>query len=124
MKKSDVKESLEKQVELHTEEKEDLVSVEMTTEQRDRIVKILADEKLKAKADAERPQYKMDLVWAHHINGVKYGPGRNVIVPEGIHATIQHAEIQQRNQELSLNASKERMFKVFHSGQSIPVKVQ
>lgn len=124
MKKSDVKESLTKQVELHEDEKEELVSVEMTPEQRDRIVKILADEKLKAKADEERPKYKMDLLWAHHINGVKYGPGRNVIVPEGIHATIQWAEIQQRDQEINLNSSKTRSFQILQSGHSIPQKVQ
>lgn len=124
MKKTDVKENLDKQVELESEKEEELVSVEMTPEQRDRIVKILADEKLKAKSDEEMGQFKMNLSYQHNMSGKKYGPGNNVVVPEFLVGQLMYQEQKSREHELNLNSSQKRTFEIMQSGQAIPVRVK
>lgn len=124
MKKHDVKESLTKKVELEASKEEELVAVEMTPEQRDRIVRILADEKLQKEADESRGAYEMDLVFAHHINGIKFGPGRRIRVPEGLQGKLQAAESLMRNHEINLMASHSKQFEIFQSGQAVPVRVK
>lgn len=124
MKKSDVKESLSEKVDLEAAHEEKLVSVEMTSEQRDRIVKILADEKIKAKADEDMGQFKMDLLFQHNINGKRFGPGRAVLVPEFLVGQLMYQENKAKEHELNLNQSQKRSFEIMQSGQAVPVRVK
>lgn len=123
-KKSDVKQNLEKEVELQAGKEEELVSVEMTPEQRDRIVKILADEKIKAQADKDVGIFKMNLSYQHNMSGKAYGPGNNVLVPEYLVGQLQYQEQKSREHELNLNNSQKRTYEVMQSGHSIPVRVK
>jgi hypothetical protein len=127
LKKTDVKQKLEKAVELEAtkeEVQEELVAVEMTPEQRDRIVKILADEKIKAQAEEDEGKFSMSLAYQHNISGRKFGPGHNIIVPASLVGLLQYQENKQREHEMGLNQSQKRMFEVMQSGAAVPVRVK
>lgn len=119
MAKSDVKKD-----KVTTEDEAELVSVEMTPEQRDRIVRILADEKLEKVEAKPEGVFSMHLIYRHRINGKVYGPGNKVEVPESLVGHLQVAEQRSKDAELSLNTSSNRVYEVLQSGQSVPVRIK
>ena len=124
MKKTDVKQSLEKQVELHNDKETEMVSLEMTPEQRDRVVALLGDEKIKEKAAKETIYFEFPyLAYQHNINGKKFGPGKKIVVPDHWVGKVIAGEQSLRDHELGLNTSQKRMYEVMQSGQAIPIKV-
>ncbi len=124
MKKTDVKQSLEKQVELHVDEKPETVTLEMTPEQRDRVVALLGDEKIKEKAEKETTYFEFPfLAYSHNINGKRFGPGKKIVVPDYWVGKVIAGEQSQRDHEMGLNTSQKRMYEVLQSGQAIPLKV-
>lgn len=124
MKKTDVKESLDLKVEQELAKEEELVAVEMTPEQRDKFVQIMADEKAKKKAEEALGEYEMDLNYAHYINGRKFGPGRRVRVPGGLQGKLVDSEQKWAMHEMNLLTSSKKQFEIMQNGQSIPVKVK
>ena len=66
---------------------------------------------------------EMNLLRAHHVNNVKYGPGR-ARIPNGILGTIAYNEQKRNTQELQLNTSNKKMIEILQSGQSIPRTVK
>lgn len=105
-----------KQVEETTEK----VDVTMTPAERDEFVAF----KLKQKEEEEKQQTSgemivVELKFPHHINGVKYGPGRNVKVPRLLLGHLQVYENRMRDHEIKLMTSSERNFEILSSGHSI-----
>lgn len=118
-KKTDVKKEVEA---VESTETENLVSVEMTEEQKAQFVKFMASKKDEPKVE-EVQLYTMNLLYQHNINGKKYGPGPTTIPAYHVDL-IQHQELNKKGAEISLNTSSNRMFKILDSGQSVPVAVK
>lgn len=110
-----------KEKEETTEKKVELVSVEMTPEQRDKVVKILSEEKKEPSIKEDDSEYELSLNYAHKINGVSYGPGK-VVVKANLSSILMNQDAEQRRQEIGLNVSADRLYKIMQGGGSVRVK--
>lgn len=100
--------------------KEDLVSVEMTEEQKEEVVDYLA--KKQEEQDQKKDRYQLFLNYQHNINGVKYGPGL-ATVPANLVGKLQHQELLVNKREARLLISRSKTVQVFGQGVYKPVKV-
>ena len=98
-----------------------LVSVEMTPAQRDKVVKILSEEKKEATVVEDDSEYELTLNYAHKINGISYGPGK-VVVKANLSSILMSQDQAQKTQEIGLTVSSERAYKLMQGGGSVRVK--
>lgn len=100
--------------------KEALVSVEMTAAQKERVLKIMSEEPEEA-PKVDESLYEVTLNYAHKINGTSYGPGK-VTVRAQLTSILMNQDFHQRQNEIGLNVSSDRLFKIMQGGGMVRVK--
>jgi hypothetical protein len=91
--------------------KEDIISVEMTQAQKDKVVDLFAQEKAKA----EKKFVTMNLMYQHKINGTKYGRGV-AKVPEELAGHLQAADHKAMVARLKENISTNTELEILSRG--------
>jgi len=108
--------------EIKEEIKEELETVEMTKAQKEKVIKFMAEEAEKAAVvEEEVSLYDITLNYGHKINGTSYGPGK-VQVKAQLTSILMSQDAKQRENEIAMNVSADRMYKIMNSGQAVRVK--
>lgn len=97
-----------------------VVSVEMTEDQKDRVVEILAKEE--EKKVSETQMIEINLRFQHRRNGNTYGPGR-VRVAEDMGYSMLSADEKALESRIKENEGGERLVHIIGQGQSKVTKV-
>ena len=98
-----------------------LEAIEMTAEQKEKFLKFMEEEELKAiaKKDAEDikgEKTKVNLNFKHNISGKSYGPGRHIEIPVLLLGQLQQQENDLRNAEMKMLTGNKRLFEVMQGG--------
>jgi hypothetical protein len=96
--------------------KDEKVSVEMSKEQKEKVVAVLAKEENKKKT------VKVQLYAAHNRNGVAYGPGFAVEVPAEIAGSLIAADHNAVMARLKENQSSDKLIEIIGRGISRTVR--
>jgi len=109
----------------------EVVSIEMSPDQRDEFVQFMKDKKEKdleveekeAEILAGQERVNVRLSTAHYLNGIKYGPGVTEI-PMSLLGKLQHQENMWREHELNIFApSRTYLSKILEGGQVVSMGV-
>lgn len=105
------------------EKTEDLVTLEMTEEQKDKVTAFLLKEekeaeKAKEEAASNEGWMNIHLFTKHSFGRQTYGPGV-ARVPAGLAGQIIYQDQKAQGREIALNTSNKRLIEVMRSGQRI-----
>lgn len=100
--------------------------IEVTPEQKEKFLKFMEEEELKAIALKDKEEIKgqktrVNLSFKHNVSGRSYGPGRNIEIPYEYLGLLQQQENQCRDAEMRMLTANKRIFEVLQSGGAIEV---
>lgn len=99
-----------------TKVEETKVSVEMTEDQKKKVVEfLLKEEKAASAKDKTEPRVEFNLRFAHYVNGVQYGPGK-VSVPESLGSTLYGQDIKALEGEMKVGHFTDNMIQIIQGG--------
>jgi hypothetical protein len=109
-----------KEIKKEEVKKDDLVSVEMTQAQKEKVAKILLADEDKAKAKKEMSV--VTLKFDHYRNGVQYGPGQ-VRVNSSLASSLAAADDRAYEMRLKENQTDNHLIKIIGHGRTVVTRV-
>lgn len=99
-----------------TKVEETKVSVEMTEDQKKKVVEfLLKEEEEKAAREKAEPKVEFNLRFAHFVNGIQYGPGK-VRVTESLGGTLYGQDIKALEGEMKVGHFTDNMIQIIQGG--------